>query len=87
MASSAEVSLREDLVTACKILYAVKAAGDGLRAASVSKLPVLTAEAKAAVMQARKAAVPGGGESRNQERWQMLQDYYLTHKGRRGASR
>ncbi len=55
-----------------------KVAETMLRAASVSKLPIMTAESKAAVMQARKAAEPGGQEGKNQERWQMLQDYYLS---------
>ena len=56
-----------------------KVAETMLHAASLAKLPVMSPEARATVMAARKAAEPGGRQ--NNERWQMLQDYYL------GASR
>jgi L-fuculose-phosphate aldolase len=55
-----------------------KVAETMLRAASVSQLPIMSEAAKAAVTQSRKAAEPGGRESMNQERWRMLQDYYLS---------
>jgi ribulose-5-phosphate 4-epimerase/fuculose-1-phosphate aldolase len=45
-----------------------------LRAASLTKLPVISAEKKAAILAARKGVETG---SMNQERWSMLQDYYL----------
>jgi L-fuculose-phosphate aldolase len=54
-----------------------KVAETMLRAAAISKLPVMSTESRAAVLTARKAAEPGGRESSNHERWQMLQDYYL----------
>ena len=49
-----------------------------LRAASVRELPVMPAEAKAAVMRARGAVVSDLGGGLDQERWRMMQDYYLN---------
>lgn len=54
-----------------------KVAETMLRAASLRKLPVMSAKAKAAVLRAREAAEPAGSSSMDHERWQMLQDYYL----------
>jgi L-fuculose-phosphate aldolase len=51
-----------------------KVAETMLRAASLTQLPVLSAEAKAAILAARKGVESGG---MNQERWRMLQDYFL----------
>jgi len=48
-----------------------------LGAASAGKVPVMSAEARAAVMAARKAAEGALREDTLGERWQMLQDYYL----------
>src|SRR5262245_37595345 len=53
-----------------------KVAETMLRAASIARLPVMSAEAKAVVMASRKAASAGNCERQNAERWQMLQDYY-----------
>jgi len=46
-----------------------------LRAAALTKLPVMSREARTIVMESRRTA---GGEGQNQERWQMLQDYYAA---------
>jgi L-fuculose-phosphate aldolase len=54
-----------------------KVAETMLRAATLAKLPAMPPEAQAAVLRARAAAasdLPGGLD---QERWQMMQDYYL----------
>jgi hypothetical protein len=48
-----------------------------LRAASLKKLPVMSAKAKAAVLRAREAVEPAGSGGMDRERWQMLKDYYL----------
>jgi ribulose-5-phosphate 4-epimerase/fuculose-1-phosphate aldolase len=48
-----------------------------LRAASTGKVPVMSTEARAAVMAARKAAESALREDTLGERWKMLQDYYL----------
>ncbi len=45
-----------------------------LRAASLAKLPILSTEAGATILASRKAAE---SSSMDQERWRMLQDYYL----------
>ena len=54
-----------------------KVAETMLRAASLTKLPVLSAEKKAAILQAREGAEPAGQSKMNQERWRMMRDYYL----------
>lgn len=54
-----------------------KVAETMLRAASIGKLPVMSAEAKATVLQAREAVDSSLRGSMDQERWQMLQDYHL----------
>ena len=70
----AGAGIPEVCVTACRL---EKVAETMLRAASITTLPVMSAEARAAVMAGRKAAEPGGGEGKNHERWRMLQDYHL----------
>src|SRR5215475_13862445 len=55
-----------------------KVAETMLRAAAITTLPVMSAEAKATVMASRTAADAGNRERQNAERWQMLQDYYLS---------
>jgi ribulose-5-phosphate 4-epimerase/fuculose-1-phosphate aldolase len=61
-----------------------KVAETMLRAASLAKLPLMSPEAKVRVLASRKAAEPGAGrEAQNNERWQMLQDYYLGEAVRR----
>jgi L-fuculose-phosphate aldolase len=54
-----------------------KVAETMLRAAAIASLPLISPERKAALLAARKAAQPARPESSSQERWQMLQDYYL----------
>lgn len=54
-----------------------KVAETMLRAASIGALPLISLEKKAALLTARKAAQPARPEASNDERWQMLQDYYL----------
>jgi uncharacterized protein with gpF-like domain len=51
-----------------------KVAETMLRTAQLRTLPVLSAEKKAAILAARKGVE---SSSMNQERWRMLQDYYL----------
>ena len=51
-----------------------KSAETMLRAAALATLPVLSAETRAAILAARRGVESG---SMNQERWRMLQDYYL----------
>lgn len=64
-------SVAEVCVTAHKL---EKVAETMLRTAQCTKLPVLSPEKKAAILTARKGVESGG---MNQERWRMLQDYYL----------
>jgi L-fuculose-phosphate aldolase len=54
-----------------------KVAETMLRAVSLSKQPLMSREAKASIMSARKAAEPGGSERKNRERWLIMQDHYL----------
>ena len=54
-----------------------KVAETMLRAASVAGLPVMSPEAKAAVLQARETVDAALRSSMDQERWKMLQDYHL----------
>lgn len=64
-------SIAEVCVTALRI---EKAAETMLRAASLAKLPLMSAEIRTRILEARKG-VESSGISR--ERWRMLQDYYL----------
>jgi len=70
----AGASLAEVCVTAYRL---EKVAETMLRAAAVAPLPLLSPEKRAALQAARKAAQPARPESSHEERWQMLQDYYL----------
>jgi L-fuculose-phosphate aldolase len=54
-----------------------KVAETMLRAASIAALPLISPEGKAALLAARKAAQPARPDASNDERWQMLQEYYL----------
>jgi len=45
-----------------------------LRAAALAKLPLLSDETRARILEARKGVESSGI---SQERWRMLQDYYL----------
>jgi ribulose-5-phosphate 4-epimerase/fuculose-1-phosphate aldolase len=67
-----------DIAYVCVTAYRLeKVAETMLRAASLTKLPVMSPEAQAAVLQAREAVEPAGQGKMNQERWQMLRDYYF----------
>lgn len=67
-----------DIAYVCVTAYRLeKVAETMLRAASLTKLPVLSAEKSAAILQAREAVEPAGQSKMNHERWQMLRDYYL----------
>jgi len=66
-------------VTACRL---EKVAETMLMAASLTKLPIMSPEKTAAILQTREAVEPGAGARTNQgpmnqERWKMLRDYYL----------
>jgi hypothetical protein len=37
----------------------------------------MSPEKSAAILQAREAVEPGAGGKMNQERWQMMRDYFL----------
>ena len=54
-----------------------KVAETMLRAAAIAHLPRISPDRKSALLAARKAAQPARPEASNEERWQMLQDYYL----------
>jgi L-fuculose-phosphate aldolase len=54
-----------------------KVAETMLRAASLTKLPVMSPAAKAAVLRAREAVDSALRGGLDQERWQMMQDYHL----------
>ena len=67
-----------DIAYVCVTAYRLeKVAETMLRAASLTKLPVMSAERSAAILQAREAVEPAGQGRMNHERWQMMQDYYL----------
>lgn len=67
-------SIGEVCVTAYRL---EKVAETMLRAAVIAPLPLLSPEKKTALLAARKAAQPARPESTHEERWQLLQDYYL----------
>lgn len=67
-----------DIASVCVTAYRLeKVAETMLRAASLTKLPVMSAEKSAAILRAREAVEPGAGGKMTQERWQMMRDYYL----------
>ena len=67
-----------DIACVCVMAYRLeKVAETMLRAASLTKLPVMSAQAAAAVLQAREAAEPTGQSKMNHERWQMMREYHL----------
>jgi ribulose-5-phosphate 4-epimerase/fuculose-1-phosphate aldolase len=67
-----------DIASVCVTAYRLeKVAETMLRAASLTKLPLLPPERSAAILQAREAVEPGAGGKMNQERWQMLREYFL----------
>ena len=73
----AGASVGEVCVTAYRL---EKVAETMLRGAAIAKLPLISAERKAAFLAARKAAQPSRPEATSEERWQMLQDYYLVSR-------
>ena len=68
-------SIADVCVTAYRL---EKVAETMLRAAALAKLPLISPERKTALLAARKAAQPARPESSSEERWQMLQDYFLS---------
>lgn len=67
-----------DVAYVCVTAYRLERVAETmLRAASLAKLPVMPAEKAAAILEAREAVEPGAGSRMNQERWQMMRDYYL----------
>jgi ribulose-5-phosphate 4-epimerase/fuculose-1-phosphate aldolase len=67
-----------DVASVCVMAYRLeKVAETMLRAASVTKLPIMPAEKSRAILREREAVEPGAGGNMNRERWQMLRDYYL----------
>jgi ribulose-5-phosphate 4-epimerase/fuculose-1-phosphate aldolase len=67
-----------DIATVCVTAYRLeKVAETMLRAASLTKLPLMSPEKRAAILQAREAVEPGAGGKMNQERWEMMRDYFL----------
>jgi len=70
-------SIADVCVTAYRL---EKVAETMLRAATIVKPPLISSERKAALLAARKASQPARPESSSEERWQMLQDYYLARR-------
>ena len=67
-----------DIASVCVTAYRLeKVAETMLRAASLAKLPLMAPEKSAAILQAREAVEPGAGGKMNQERWQMMREYFL----------
>ncbi len=67
-----------DIASVCVTAYRLeKVAETMLRAASLTKLPLMSPEKSAAILQTREAVEPGAGGKMNQERWQMMRDYFL----------
>ena len=72
------VVIGADIASVCVTAYRLeKVAETMLRAASLTKLPLMSPEKSAAILQAREAVEPGAGGKMNQERWQMLREYFL----------
>ena len=67
-----------DIASVCVTAHRLeKVAETMLRAASLSKLPIMSPEARATVLQSREAVDSALRGGLDQERWQMLQDYHL----------
>jgi ribulose-5-phosphate 4-epimerase/fuculose-1-phosphate aldolase len=67
-----------DIASVCVTAYSLeKVAETMLRAAALTKLPTMPAEKSAAILRAREAVESGPRGKLNQERWQMMRDYYL----------
>ena len=67
-----------DIASVCVTAHRLeKVAETMLRAASLAKLPIMSPEAKAAVLQSREAVDSALSGGLDQERWRILQDYHL----------
>jgi L-fuculose-phosphate aldolase len=67
-----------DIASVCVTAHRLeKVAETMLRAASLARLPAMSPEARARVLQAREAVDSALRGGLDQERWQMLQDYHL----------
>jgi ribulose-5-phosphate 4-epimerase/fuculose-1-phosphate aldolase len=67
-----------DIASVCVTAHRLeKVAETMLRAAFLARLPVMSPEARARVLQAREAVDSALRGGLDQERWQMLQDYHL----------
>jgi L-fuculose-phosphate aldolase len=67
-----------DIASVCVTAHRLEKVADTmLRAASLARLPVMSPEARAKVLQAREAVDSALRGGLDQERWQMLQDYHL----------
>jgi ribulose-5-phosphate 4-epimerase/fuculose-1-phosphate aldolase len=67
-----------DIARVCVTAHRLeKVAETMLHAASLVRLPVMSPQEKATVLQAREAVDSALRGSLDQERWQMLQDYHL----------
>jgi L-fuculose-phosphate aldolase len=67
-----------DIASVCVTAHRLeKVAETMLRAASLSKLPIMSPEAKASVLRSREAVDSALRGGLDQERWRMLQDYHL----------
>ena len=67
-----------DIASVCVTAHRLeKVAETMLRAASLAKLPIMSPEAKAAVLQSREAVDSALRGGLDQERWRILQDYHL----------
>ena len=68
----------KDIASVCVTAHRLeKIAETMLRASSLTGLPVMSPEAKAAVLRAREAVESALRGGLDQERWQMLQSYHL----------
>lgn len=82
------VVVGSDIASVCITAHRLeKVAETMLRAASVTKLPVMSAELKAIILRAREAAEPASRRGLDQERWKMLHEYYLGNSDDRFHSR
>lgn len=67
-----------EIASVCVMAYRLeKVAETMLRAASLTKLPVMPEEKSAAILRGRATVEPAAGGRMNQERWRMMRDYYL----------
>jgi L-fuculose-phosphate aldolase len=73
------VVVGKDIASVCVTAHRLeKVAETMLRAASFTKLPIMSSEEKAAVLRAREAVASDLSGGLDQERWQMMRDYHLS---------